>query len=103
MGIVTDYYLEAGLEKAEYLGNQISSTWKGSSVKETVEALQHFQFQKGEIVDIEDDTYEITDRDVFRTFLTGKETYEADRLLENPDGELRKSYHTETIRGDQIQ
>lgn len=102
MGIVTDYYLEAGLEKAEYLGSKVSETWKDSNVKDAVEAFQHFRFQEGERVETGDETYEITDRDVFRTFLNNEEYYTADRLLENPDGELRKSYQKETIRGDQI-
>lgn len=102
MGIVTDYYLNSGLKKAERLGNRVSETWKNSSVKETVEALQHFRFQEEEQVEVEDELYEITDRDVVRTLMTGEEFYRADRLYEDPDGNFRRSYNTDNIKEGQI-
>lgn len=103
MGIVIDYWLEAGLGKAESLDRQLSEAWSESTVKEKLDGMYPFQHEEGDQVETEDgEVYEILDTQPVHTFLNGEESYTADRLFENPDGELSRSYDTQTIRGGQL-
>lgn len=103
MGIVIDYWLKAGLQKAESLDHQISEAWLKSTAKTKLEDLHSFQYEEGDQVETEDgEVYEILDKQPVHTLLNGEESYIADRLFENPGGELSRSYDTQTIRGGQI-
>lgn len=102
MGIVTDYYLKAGLNKTSKLNYKMSETWTDNRAKEALEALQHFRFQEGEHLETDDGVYEVIEKQPVQTLISDDEFYTADRLFENPDGELRRSYNTETIKGGQI-
>lgn len=103
MGIVIDYWLEAGLNKAESLDHQLSEAWSESTVKEKLDGMYDFRHGEGDQVEVEDgEVYEILEKQPVKTLLNGEERYTADRLFENPDGELSRSYTTQTIRGGQL-
>lgn len=103
MGIVTDYYLEAGLEKTQDLNHYLSEMWSDSKVKSTLDSLYNFRYVEGERVESDDgELYEILEKQPIRTMINDEEFYTADKLFENPDGEPRRSYNTQTISGGQL-
>jgi len=100
MGIVTEYYFDAFLNKAV----NANQAWEESSIRDNLEAAYGFEFQRGERVEVEgeDSTYEIVDRLPIYSGLSEDDVYIGDRLSENPDGNLTRSYDTTRITGEEI-
>ena len=104
MGIVTEYYFDAFLNKATKTGQTVNQSWKESSIRDNLEEAYGFEHQRGERVELEggDDTYEIVDRLPIYSGLSEQDIYIGDRLSENPDGNLTRSYDTTRITGEEI-
>lgn len=100
MGIVTEYYFDAFLKRAA----SANQAWEKSSIRDNLEAAYGFRFQRGERVEVEgkDSTYEIVDRLPIYSGISEDDIYIGDRLSENPDGNLTRSYDTTRIRGEEI-
>lgn len=98
MGLVSQYWIEKSLDKLEGL----KESAEDPGISEYVEALQHYSYQEGEIVELEDnERYVISGRRPGLTFTRNKETYEGQRII-NLDGTKTTSYSQHTFTEDDI-